>query len=239
MIRAPSVRLTIILAAVGWLALPASANATPQRINAHAVKIGRNANAYDKPTCRTTYTFGRHGTRKVVVCDGPARPHSVPQRRDHNGYGHRRPSPPSQYLFRHSAAPWHTRTTGRPHTTLTAPRQCQVRLLSGRLPGSNSRIGVPPARIVSGAPARFGTGEHFERACLTNALEHAPDYHTATWQAATGPARPEQVTPYATRQAEDGRYCREFTGNATIRGQQQSVYGRACRQPDGTWKIIY
>lgn len=34
------------------------------------------------------------------------------------------------------------------------------------------------------------------------------------------------------------RYCREFTQNVQIGGKEQTAYGRACRQPDGDWKII-
>ncbi len=34
-----------------------------------------------------------------------------------------------------------------------------------------------------------------------------------------------------------GMYCREFEETITIDGQPQRAHGRACRQPDGTWKI--
>jgi surface antigen len=46
------------------------------------------------------------------------------------------------------------------------------------------------------------------------------------------------VTPSVTWQADDGRYCREFTGTATVGGEPRQVYGRACRQPDGAWEIV-
>ncbi len=32
-------------------------------------------------------------------------------------------------------------------------------------------------------------------------------------------------------------YCREYIQTATVAGKQQQVYGHACRQPDGSWKI--
>ena len=35
-----------------------------------------------------------------------------------------------------------------------------------------------------------------------------------------------------------GRYCREFTRTIVIDGQQEEAYGRACRQPDGSWEIV-
>ena len=37
--------------------------------------------------------------------------------------------------------------------------------------------------------------------------------------------------------AEDGNYCREFQQEVTIGGENETAYGVACRQPDGSWKI--
>jgi surface antigen len=46
------------------------------------------------------------------------------------------------------------------------------------------------------------------------------------------------ITP--TREGRDasGNQCREFQQTITVGGQPQQGYGTACRQPDGTWKII-
>jgi surface antigen len=35
-----------------------------------------------------------------------------------------------------------------------------------------------------------------------------------------------------------GAYCREFQQTVTIGGKAEQAYGTACRQPDGTWKVI-
>lgn len=35
-----------------------------------------------------------------------------------------------------------------------------------------------------------------------------------------------------------GQYCREFQTEVTVDGQQQNGYGTACRQEDGSWKIV-
>ncbi|ODN42152.1 hypothetical protein BGC07_03335 [Piscirickettsia litoralis] len=40
------------------------------------------------------------------------------------------------------------------------------------------------------------------------------------------------------KQEQRNQYCREFQQKAIIAGQEQQIYGTACRQPDGTWKII-
>jgi len=34
-----------------------------------------------------------------------------------------------------------------------------------------------------------------------------------------------------------GAPCREYTVDAVIGGKPQKVYGKACRQPDGSWKV--
>lgn len=46
------------------------------------------------------------------------------------------------------------------------------------------------------------------------------------------------VTPTRTFQMVDGSFCREYTSMVEVGGESQTAYGTACRQPDGTWKII-
>ncbi|MGE4220852.1 MAG: RT0821/Lpp0805 family surface protein [Alphaproteobacteria bacterium] len=35
-----------------------------------------------------------------------------------------------------------------------------------------------------------------------------------------------------------GAYCREFRQTVTVDGRTEDAYGTACRQPDGSWKIV-
>jgi len=44
------------------------------------------------------------------------------------------------------------------------------------------------------------------------------------------------VTPTKTVQTPTG-YCRDYQATVEIDGKQEKATGRACRQPDGTWKI--
>ncbi|MDD3288344.1 MAG: RT0821/Lpp0805 family surface protein [Alphaproteobacteria bacterium] len=46
------------------------------------------------------------------------------------------------------------------------------------------------------------------------------------------------VVPVRDGYANDGAYCREFQQNITVGGKQQQGYGKACQQPDGSWKIV-
>ena len=45
------------------------------------------------------------------------------------------------------------------------------------------------------------------------------------------------VTPTRTYEVAEGP-CREFTTNAVIGGKTEQIYGTACRQSDGSWKVI-
>jgi surface antigen len=45
------------------------------------------------------------------------------------------------------------------------------------------------------------------------------------------------VTPTRTYEAPTGP-CREYTVQAVVRGVPDTVYGTACRQPDGSWKAV-
>jgi len=49
---------------------------------------------------------------------------------------------------------------------------------------------------------------------------------------------PGTVTPKPAYQTSSGQYCREFQQSITVGGQTQDAYGTACRQPDGTWKVV-
>lgn len=39
-------------------------------------------------------------------------------------------------------------------------------------------------------------------------------------------------------EASTGAYCREFQQAVTIGSKMEQAYGTACRQPDGTWKVV-
>jgi len=47
-----------------------------------------------------------------------------------------------------------------------------------------------------------------------------------------------QVTPRDTYQNPQGQYCRRFEQTIFVDGQEEAAFGRACRQPDGSWKIV-
>lgn len=73
-----------------------------------------------------------------------------------------------------------------------------------------------------------------DEAETTRALETSADNQPVSWQ---NPNTNNQytVTPTATYQTSNST-CRDYTTVAIINGQREEVYGKACRQPDGTWK---
>jgi surface antigen len=88
--------------------------------------------------------------------------------------------------------------------------------------------------IVGGT---IGRGmDQLDQACVGQALEQAPTGQTIAWTNPDGGHY--QITPHRTFQAPTGRYCREYTTEASVAGRRQQLYGTACRQPDGTWERV-
>lgn len=75
-----------------------------------------------------------------------------------------------------------------------------------------------------------------ERTTL-NALERAPAGARSEWR------NPDTghfgtVTPISTLQQPGGQLCREFQQIINVGGRTEQAFGTACRQPDGTWRIV-
>lgn len=69
------------------------------------------------------------------------------------------------------------------------------------------------------------------------ALERAPDNQSSSWRN-PNTGNSGYTTPTRTVVASNGTPCREFTQTVTIGGKPQQAYGTACRQADGSWKIV-
>ena len=46
------------------------------------------------------------------------------------------------------------------------------------------------------------------------------------------------VTPTREGRTANGQYCREFNQTIYVGGRAEQATGRACQQPDGSWKIV-
>jgi surface antigen len=69
------------------------------------------------------------------------------------------------------------------------------------------------------------------------ALEHGRSYDTQGWYNPDTGAR-GSFTPRPAYETNRGMYCREFTQEIWIGGRREEGYGTACREPDGSWKIV-
>ena len=70
-----------------------------------------------------------------------------------------------------------------------------------------------------------------------DALEYGESGSSTTWTNPDSGNSGEIVLQNAVRRA-DGTPCREFWKSVMIGGEKQQAYGTACRQADGSWRII-
>ena len=75
-----------------------------------------------------------------------------------------------------------------------------------------------------------------DRLKTAQALETVRTGRSSTWRNPDTGAE-YTVTPTRTRQATEGP-CREYTVDATVAGRSDRVYGQACRQKDGSWRVV-
>lgn len=116
--------------------------------------------------------------------------------------------------------------------------------LAGSAIGSGSgRLIAVGAGTLLGAFIGKSVGESLDRADVN----YANQAHTTAQTAPIGQqiswSNPESgnsgtVTP--TREGKDnaGNYCREYQQTVTVSGKTEQAYGTACRQPDGSWKVV-
>ncbi len=69
------------------------------------------------------------------------------------------------------------------------------------------------------------------------ALENAPAGQSLPWK------NPDSgnygtITPSNYYTNGRGQYCREYNQTIVVGGRKQSGHGTACREPDGSWKIV-
>ncbi|HKK30588.1 MAG TPA: RT0821/Lpp0805 family surface protein [Alphaproteobacteria bacterium] len=117
-------------------------------------------------------------------------------------------------------------------------------LLGSQIGGGTGRLWATGAGAVLGSLVGSEVGRSLDRAdkvymakTTQATLEHSETGSTSTWNNPdTGHSG--AVTPTRTFQRPDGQYCREFQQTVTIGGKEEQAYGTACRQPDGTWKVV-
>ncbi|MFZ2587674.1 MAG: RT0821/Lpp0805 family surface protein [Alphaproteobacteria bacterium] len=67
--------------------------------------------------------------------------------------------------------------------------------------------------------------------------QSAPVGKTITWYNPDSGAQ-GSITPTRVGQTDSGDSCREFQQTITIGGKTEKAYGTACKQPNGSWKVM-
>ncbi|MBI3707248.1 MAG: glycine zipper 2TM domain-containing protein [Proteobacteria bacterium] len=105
------------------------------------------------------------------------------------------------------------------------------------------RLAATAAGTLIGAFLGREVGKSLDRADMAAARQAqtranaAPIGQQITW---TNPESGNSGTITPRREGNDatGNYCREYQTTVTVGGKTEQAYGTACRQPDGSWKVI-
>lgn len=116
-------------------------------------------------------------------------------------------------------------------------------LLGAQFGSGKGKVAAAVVGALAGSALGSNIGRHMDAEdrqrqaqATARALETRRAGETLPWHNAQSGNR-GSITPERTWQRDDGTYCREFTQTVIVGGQKESAYGRACRQPDGSWKI--
>jgi len=116
-------------------------------------------------------------------------------------------------------------------------------LAGSQIGGGTGQLAAVALGALGGAYIGGAIGGSLDRAdklhmqhAAQNTFEHNPTGHAGLWRNPdTGHAG--SFTPMRTYKTASGRTCREYQTTVTVDGRNQSAYGTACRQGDGTWKL--
>ncbi len=112
-------------------------------------------------------------------------------------------------------------------------------VLGPKVGKGKGKLAVTVAGTLLGALAGASIARSMDTAdneCIRKALDAAPDRREVLWRNPDADAV-YMVTPVRSYKNRAGRYCREYITEAVIGGRAEKVYGTACRQPDGSWKL--
>lgn len=112
-------------------------------------------------------------------------------------------------------------------------------LLGSQFGGGSGRVAAAAGGALLGAflGGQIGkTMDRLDRMEMQRALETAPTGRAVVWQ---NPDSGNRYTVLPTRTYYNNQQpCREYTTRALIGGKSQEIYGKACRQADGSWRVI-
>lgn len=116
--------------------------------------------------------------------------------------------------------------------------------LAGSQVGSGSgRLWATGAGVLLGALAGSSVGRSLDKADMAYANQASYQAHNAPIGQAISWNNPDSgnygtVTPVRDGRDASGAYCREYQQTIYVGGKQENGYGTACKQANGSWKIV-
>ncbi len=117
-------------------------------------------------------------------------------------------------------------------------------LAGSQIGGGRGQLAAVAVGALAGAYFGSEVGKSLDRAdklamqrTSQNALESNRSGQPSSWSNPDSGHR-GTVTPTRTYRTAAGENCREYQQTVTIDGKTEQAHGRACRQSDGSWKIV-
>jgi surface antigen len=117
-------------------------------------------------------------------------------------------------------------------------------LLGAQVGGGKGKLAAVAIGTLVGVMVGSEVGKSLDKADqlyaqrnAQSALESNPVGRESTWSNPDS-GHSGSITPVKTYQTAAGDPCREYQQTVTIGGRTETAYGRACRQADGSWKIV-
>ena len=117
-------------------------------------------------------------------------------------------------------------------------------LLGSQVGGGKGKLAATAAGTVLGVFLGSSVGKSLDKAdrvyasqTANSALERNPVGRSSTWSNPDS-GHSGTVTPTRTVNTSGDSPCRDYETTVTIDGRTETAVGRACRQSDGTWKVV-
>ncbi|KTC65790.1 surface antigens (17 kDa) [Legionella adelaidensis] len=112
-------------------------------------------------------------------------------------------------------------------------------LLGSQFGSGSGKVAAAAGGALLGAFLGGKIGQYMDRQDqmqMQRALETAPVGRAVTWK------NPDNGNQYSVKPTKtyyvNQQPCREYITNAQIGGKSQQIYGKACRQADGSWRVV-
>jgi len=117
-------------------------------------------------------------------------------------------------------------------------------VLGSQVGGGKGRLAAVAVGTLAGAWLGSSIGRNMDETdrlksqrTTQDSLEYNKAGTTSSWSNPDSGYK-GSTTPTRTYQTADQQACREYRSTVTIDGKTEEAVGTACREPDGTWRIV-